>query len=291
VASVSLGKLWNHVLSHAMDAVRVNAVRPEALHGRILWVKRRRFGMGAVIAVGNLFLRLSRSRIRMSVSCARWRDWELASFQLLHPGRVAEPRRGRAVALEALPGESLDRLLAHGQLTADIIETVATELRRAHALRVPGSARPWSHGDFHLKNVLYDSAGHRAWLIDFETWHEPGLTANECHADDVLVFLLDLGGRAPEGMAETLAGAFLRAYARGDVLGDLLVRLRPPRGLERALWSSRSQHLPESRLVSYLGWLHEEVARLCQARASLASDSPTGSSPGWRDRPGPPGSS
>jgi hypothetical protein len=260
---MSLAELCNHVLSHAMDAVRVNAVRPESLHGRTLWVKRRRFGMGAVIAAGNLFLRLSRSRIRMSVSCVRWRDWELSSFQLLHPGRVAELRQGRAVALEALPGESLSLLLTRGQLTAAIIEATATELRRAHSLRVPGSTRPWSHGDFHLKNVLYDATGHRAWLIDFETWHEPGLTANECHADDVLVFLLDLGGRVPEAQAETLAGVFLRAYARVEVLQELLVRLRPPRGLERALWSSRSHHLPESRLASYLGWLREEVARLC----------------------------
>ncbi len=262
---MSLAELWNHMLSHAMDAVRVNAVRPESLHGRTLWVKRRHLGMEVVIAAGNLFLRLSRSRIRMSVSCERWRDWERSSFHLLYPGRFAELRRGRAVALEALPGEGLSQLLERGQLTAGILEATATELRRAHALRFPGSTRAWSHGDFHLKNVLYDATGHRAWLIDFETWHEPGLTDDERHADDVLVFLLDLGGRAPEGEAELFASVFLRAYGRVGVLRELLVRLRPPRGLERALWSSRSHHLPESRLSSYLGWLREEVARLCQA--------------------------
>ena len=61
----------------------------------------------------------------------------------------------------------------------------------------------------------------------------------------------------------TFAGVFLRAYARVEVLRALHVRLRLPRGLERALWSSRSHHLPESRLASYLGWLREEVVRLC----------------------------
>ncbi|QRO02377.1 phosphotransferase [Archangium violaceum] len=246
-----------------MDLVRVNTVRPESLHGRAVWVKRRRPGMGAVIAPGNLFLRLSRSRIRMFVSCARWQDWELASFQLLHPGRLAERRRG-AVALEALPGESLDRLLERGELTPAMLEASAVELRRAHALSLPGSREPWSHGDAHLKNLLYDPAGRCARLIDFETPHEPWLSADERHADDLFVFLLDLAGRVPEGTVGEWAGVFLRAYARVDVLRALLTRPRPPRGLERALWASRSHHLPEARLASALGQLRETVIRILE---------------------------
>jgi hypothetical protein len=246
-----------------IEAVRVNAVSLEARPGAASWVKRRRFGMGAVIAAGNVFFRLSRARIRMFVSCSRWRDWELASFRLLHPGRAAGTRGGRALALEALPGEGLDRLLARGQLTAGILEVAARELRRAHALVLPGgSAMRWSHGDLHLKNVLYDAEGQRAWLIDFETPHEAGLTAEERHADDLLVFLLDLVGRAPEGMPEGLAGVFLRAYAREGVLRALLARLQPPRGLERALWKSRSQHLPDARLLRWLAFLRQEVLGL-----------------------------
>ncbi|WP_257451111.1 phosphotransferase [Archangium lipolyticum] len=247
-----------------IELVRVNTVRPESLRGRAVWVKRRRPGMGAVIAPGNLFLRLSRSRIRMFVSCARWQDWELASFQLLHPGRLAERRKGGAVALEELPGESLDRLLARGELTPEMLAASAVELRRAHALCLPGSRVPWSHGDAHLKNVLYDAAGRCARLIDFETPHEPWLSADERHADDLFVFLLDLAGRAPEGALGQWAGVFLRAYARVDILLALLTRLRPPRGLERALWASRSQHLPGARLASALGQLRERVIRILE---------------------------
>jgi hypothetical protein len=251
----------------ALAAVRVHAVHLETQAGRALWVKRRRLGMGAVIAAGNVFLRLSRSRIRMSASRARWRDWELASFRLLYPDRIAEPREGGAIALEALPGEGLDRLAARGGLTPSVAEAAARELRRAHALVPPGGTGPWSHGDAHLKNVLHDAAGGRAWLIDFETRHEAGMAPEARHADDLLVFLLDLAGRVPEGEAETLSRAFLGAYGREDVLRALLERLRPPRGLERALWLSRSGHLPDARLRRWLEHLRGEVLRLTRTPA------------------------
>jgi hypothetical protein len=245
----------------AVEAVRVHAVERE----QALWVKRRRFGMGAVIAAGNVFLRLSRSRIRMSASRARWREWELASFHLLYPDRVAEAREDGAVALEALPGEGMDRLAARGELTPSMAEAAARELRRAHALVLPGTTSPWSHGDAHLKNILYGAAEGRAWLIDFETRHEAGMAPEARHADDLLVFLLDLAGRVPE--PETLSRAFLNAYAREDVLRALLDRLRLPRGLERALWLSRSGHLPPARLLRWLEHLREEVLRLTRTPA------------------------
>ncbi|MCY1022742.1 phosphotransferase [Pyxidicoccus sp. MSG2] len=258
----TLAELWSHGLGLAIESVRVNSVRLETRRDVTVWVKRRRLGMGAVIATGNVFLRLSRSRIRMFVSCSRWRDWELDSFRLLHAGRVAERWKGCGVALEALPGERLDLLLARGQLTPPMVEAAAHELRRAHGLTFPGSSRPWSHGDAHLKNVLYDAGEQRAWLIDFETPHEARLPAGDRHADDLFVFLLDLVGRAPEGPVEGLAAAFLRAYAREDVLRALLARLQPPRGLERALWKSRSQQLPEARLLRWLEHLRNEVLGL-----------------------------
>jgi hypothetical protein len=256
---MKFSELWSHGLALAIEAVHVNTVRPETRPGLALWVKRRRFGMGLVIAAGNVFLRLSRSRIRMFVSRARWQDWELASFRLLHPERAAESREGGAIALESLPGESLDKLLARGQLTPAMVEAAAHELRRAHALELPGSPGPWSHGDVHLKNLLYEEAGQRAWLIDFETRHEKGMAAEARHADDLLVFLMDLEGRVPEGQSGGLSEAFLRAYGREDVLRALLARLQPPRGLERALWKSRSQHLPEARLLGWLEHLRRQV--------------------------------
>ncbi|MFY2564267.1 hypothetical protein ACN469_42140 [Corallococcus terminator] len=247
-----LAELWNRGLARAVDSVRVNTVALEARQDISLWHKQRRLGMGAVIAAGNVFLRLSRSHIRMFPSAKHWRDWELSTFALLHPGRTAEARGQRAVALEALPGERLDLLLAQGRLTQAMVEAAARELHRAHGLTSPQTSHPWSHGDAHLKNVLYDKAGQRAWLIDFETEHDAHLSADARHADDLFVFLLDLRGRATREQALSLAMAFLRAYAEPGVLKALQARLRPPRGLERALWKSRSHHLPEAQLLEWL---------------------------------------
>ncbi|WP_237081484.1 phosphotransferase [Myxococcus xanthus] len=266
----SLPECWNHGLALAMDAVRVNTVSLEVRRGVSLWHKQRRLGMGAVILVGNVFLHLSRSRIRMHPSISRWRAGELASFALLHPGRLAEPCGGRAVALEALPGERLDRLLQQGRLTPNIMEAAARELHRAHRLTLPGASRAWSHGDAHLKNLLYDEAEQRAWLIDFETAHDTSLDASERHADDLLVLLLDLGGRAPQEPARALAEAFLRAYPEQTVRRELMSRLCPPRGLERALWKSRSHHLPDEALIDWLEYLRAVVAE-ADARAAAPS--------------------
>ncbi|WP_371817242.1 hypothetical protein [Myxococcus sp. CA051A] len=269
---MKLTELWSRGLAIAMDAVRVNTVALEVRPEVSLWHKHRRPGMGAVIAAGNVFLRLSRSHIRMFPSAKRWRDWELDSFALLHPDRAAEARGGRAVALEALPGERLDRLLAQGRLTQTMVEAAARELHRAHGLTPPHASRPWSHGDAHLKNLLYDEAGQRAWLIDFETEHDAHLATAERHADDLFVFLLDLGGRATREQALPLAVAFLRAYPEPHVHKALRVRLRPPHGLERALWKSRSHHLPEARLLEWLEHLRQEVTRM--ESASGAEDAP-----------------
>jgi len=269
---VSLAELWSRGLALAVDAVRVNTVALEIRQDASLWHKQRRLGMGAVIAAGNVFLRLSRSHIRMFPSAKAWRDWELTTFALLHTGHIAEARGARAVALEALPGERLDLLLAQGRLTTPMVEAAARELHRAHGLTTPNSSHPWSHGDAHLKNILYDEAGQRAWLIDFETEHDTHLSADERHADDLLVFLLDLRGRATREQAVSLTAAFLRAYSEPGVFMALQARLRPPRGLERTLWKSRSHHMPEAQLLEWLEHLRHELTRLeASSRRPLAT--------------------
>ncbi|WP_240356358.1 hypothetical protein [Myxococcus eversor] len=259
---MSLAELWSRGLALAVDAVRVNTVALEVRQDVSLWHKQRRLGMGAVIAAGNVFLRLSRSHIRMFPSTKSWRDWELSTFALLHPGHTAETRGARAVALEALPGERLDLLLAQGRLTTPMVEAAARELHRAHGLTPPHASHPWSHGDAHLKNVLYDEAGQRAWLIDFETEHDAHLNSDERHADDLFVFLLDLRGCSTREQARSFAMAFLRAYSEPCVLKALQARLRPPRGLERALWKSRSHHLPDAQLIEWLEHLRHELTLL-----------------------------
>src|SRR5258705_8552538 len=59
-----------------------------------------------------------------------------------------------------------------------------------------------------MTNVIYDEKAHRARLIDFEIRHEKSLPAPARHADDLLVFLLDLVSRVSSRQWIRLAMVF-----------------------------------------------------------------------------------
>jgi hypothetical protein len=245
------GATW---LGRAIAAVRVNAVHRDP---RGAWIKRRRFGMDAVIAAGNLFLKWSHSRIVMFTSCAAWQAREVTAACALHGEGAAWVVSPRAVGFRSLPGESLRDLLARDALTPDALVAAGRELARAHAVNLANGA--FSHGDPHTGNALYDRATGRARLIDFETEHEPDLSADERHADDLLVLLLDLLGRSRDEAWPTHARALLDGYARPEVLTALDARLVVPRGLERALWATRTEFLATNALGERIAWLRGEV--------------------------------
>ena len=83
--------------------------------------------------------------------------------------------------------------------------------------------------------MLYDEAGGRARLIDFETLHDP-LDAPVRHADDLLVLLLDLLGRADGERLVRFARALIEGYDDKKVTARLEERLVCPSGLELVLW-------------------------------------------------------
>ncbi len=234
--------------------MRVNAVHRDP-HGA--WIKRRRFGMDAVIAAGNLFLKWSHSRIVMFTSCAAWQAREVTAACALHGEGAAWIVSPRAVGFRSLSGESLRDLLARDALTPDALVAAGRELARTHAVTLANGA--FSHGDPHTGNVLYDRDTGGAHLIDFETEHEPQLPATERHADDLLVLLLDLLGRSRDDAWPVYARALLDGYARPEVLAALDGRLVVPRGLERALWATRTEFLATGALRERLGWLRDEA--------------------------------
>jgi len=219
-----------------MDSILVNATVP--MDGALF--KRRRAGRGWLIYAGNLFLRWSNSRIRMFPAPCEWQAWECHCYQTLYGGGC-EPVGENALRVQPFPGESLRTLLENNILTDDVLRAAACEFRRAHALD------GWSHGDPHLHNVIYD--GQRAYLIDFETRHQHGLSAAERHADDLLVFLLDLIGRDPSEQWSAWSRIFLAAYDNSAVRGVLFARLAMPRGLELVLWKSRTNYFPTPHLA------------------------------------------
>lgn len=248
-------------LARAIDSVRVNHVARTTRDGVAGFDKTRRRFTAPVVAAGNAFLSLSRSRITMLTSPEAQRGFEAASFALLHPNRRCVGVDARTVFVERLPGQSLRELAAMGDLDAASMAAAGRELRRAHRLWCETTHRRWSHGDPHLANFLYDREHDRAHLIDFETLHETHLGDLPRFADDLLVPLLELCGRVPRGVWRSLATAFLDTYGDPAVIAALASRLAVPTGLEMVLWSSRAGGLGSRELTERIGDFQELVTR------------------------------
>jgi hypothetical protein len=251
--------------ARAIDAVRVNRCWRANRDGQAVWIKQRRRWADPVILAGNLFLIASNSRIRMFPSVARWREWELESFNLVNGDRFACGEYGiRAVWFGEVPGISLrERASVASFAAADhraAVVAAARELARVHRLICPIRGTAWSHGDPHLGNVLYDAGTDRARLIDFETAHEPRLPATHRHADDLLTFLLELLARSAPGAWPDLGVSFLRAYGDRRVITILSRRLIPPIGLHRVLWRTRTDHLPSDVVATRVAQLRHALA-------------------------------
>jgi hypothetical protein len=239
-----------HLTARAIASVVLNTVRPEP--HRDSWIKHRHALAGPVIAVGNVFLRASNSHIRMFVSAREWAAWELHSYRTLHgPLRNASQIAPRTLRFDALPGDPLRDLVARGTLSAAVIHAAARELRRVHALPFVDGAN-YSHGDPHLGNFLFDAKTDRAYLLDFETRHEPGLSACERFADDLLVVILDLAGRVHDDtLFIQLATELLRAYDARDITQAVVSRFDSRLGeLERILWISRAHASRSEKLFA-----------------------------------------
>lgn len=239
-------------MARLIDSVGINQTLPVDVNGRRCFQKRRRAGRGVIIAAGNVFLRWSQSRIRMFPRCADWQAWELDSYRLLHgPERISRQPDSASILIEALPGTSLDACRRERAITPAMMQAAAAEFRRVHALQSSLLHAAWSHGDPHWRNVLYDASTGQVHLIDFETRHQAHLTPDERHADDVLVFLLDMLGGTSANWLEW-SQIFLAAYARPEICAELLKRLHMPDGWERVLWQTRTHHLPAVSLQDRL---------------------------------------
>jgi hypothetical protein len=245
---------------HLIDAVRVNAVSQTAVSGQLGWLKRRKIGMDQVIQCGNIFLKISRSRIWMLPNCAAWVQWEMDCFSLLYGDRVQPQKSGdRGFWVNAMPGTSLLQWLEKGQLTPKMMTAAGQIFCQAHCCHSQFFQSGWSHGDSHLANVLYDAATGQAALIDFETQHWRHLSPIERQADDLLIFLLDILGRC-ENWAELLPVLF-QSYDRPAVLQQLHQFLIVPTAWERLLWATRSNYLStrqlQHRIMTVRSFLHD----------------------------------
>ena len=243
-----------------VDRIKINAVTREIRDGRAMWIKRRRGIAKPVMACANGFFRVVGNPVRALDDLADWQRWEVECFLALHGDRFLAFADGpRAVAAEEMPGVNLTDYLDSGTLTPPMLEAAAGELRRAHAQPCADFGGPWSHGDPHAGNFIYEAAGNRARLIDFEVQHHRTLTADERHADDVLVFLQDMVGRISRELWLPSARAFLAAYERPEITARVREKLVAPHGIARVWWAVRTTYLARAELER----------RLAELRAAL----------------------
>jgi len=152
--------------------------------------------------------------------------------------------------------------LEHGTITLEMYEAAAHELRHAHTLWCKEFDGPWSHGDSHLANMIYDETSGRVRMIDFDLIHETYLSPDERHADDLLIFLQDMVGRIPVEQWLTAALCFLDAYGHPVVIHILKQRLDVPRGVELLWWIVRANYLRPTALRRRINALRVHIPDL-----------------------------
>ena len=245
-----------------VDRIKINALTRETRDGRTVWIKRRRATAGPIMALANRFFELVGNPVH-TLRDAAWQHWEVACFQQLHGDEFRAFRCGdRAVGVDELPGLSLAHHLGAGTLAPEMLAAAGRELRRAHEWRCDEFGGAWSHGDPHSGNFIYDSADGRARLIDFEVMHDTALSADDRHADDLVVFLQDLMGFiAPDRWLPSARG-FLEAYGRPEIIALLARRFVVPRGLARLWWSVRTTYLSRAELARRIGELRAALPSL-----------------------------
>jgi hypothetical protein len=119
---------------------------------------------------------------------------------------------------------------------------------------------PWSHGDPNLANFLFSTQEQHARLIDFEVVHQRWMPAMARHVEDVLSFLQDLLGCAPEGTWLPSAQRFLDAYGCGPAMRDALrARLLLPKGVPKVWWWIRTNYVPFRSIRRRLEELRETL--------------------------------
>ena len=239
--------------------LKMNDVWREVREDRRVWVKRRRRSSGCIIAATNLFFALTGARSRFCFM-KEWQQWEVESFRQLYGDELSAGAAGKdMVWIEEVPGISLCDALRAGQLTETMLRATGRELCRAHQIYSRHFKGGWSHGDLILENVLYDVASNRARLIDFETIHHRALAADERHADDLLVLLLDLAGQSSSEVWANSATHLIDAYDRPEVLRVLKRQLVRPQGLAQVWWMFRTSYLSGAELEQRLELLRERL--------------------------------
>jgi hypothetical protein len=254
-----------------VDSLKVSSLSEQVVRGRPLVIKRRNVYSKPLAELTNVYFRMAGIPIRFWAKTEDWRRWEVNSFNMLNGDRFhARVAGANGICADKLPGRSLLDHLKEGTLTREMMEAAGHELRRAHQLRCDEFRGPWSHGDAGTNNVIYEEKSGRARLIDFEIIHHKSLPTKSRHADDLLVFLLDILALAPNRQWLNLVLAFLNAYDNAAVIAHLKNQLAVPTGMAWIWWGVRTSFANPAKVKRRLRKIAGVVADLEHYRAFAA---------------------
>jgi hypothetical protein len=257
-----------------VDALRRNSITEVTRRGRRLVVKRRHAYGSRLAALANLYFRTANVPIRFLSSVENWRRWEVSCFKMLNGDRFRAVGWGpHTIYEDKLPGESIWEHMKRGTLTASMLVAAAKEFRRAHQLWSDEFGSLWSHGDASATNVIYDRRTDCARLIDFEIVHGRSLPARSRHADDLLVFLLDIVGNVPDRQWLPFALCFLNNYGDPHVIRQLEKHLKIPSGLSWIWWAVRTNLTAPAKVERRLQTLRREINRIYQVAPAIRAPS------------------
>src|SRR6266516_2703763 len=254
-----------------VDSVKLSSVSERVRCGRRVVLKRRNAYSEQLADLANLYFRMSSIPIRFWSKVEDWRRWESECFQMLNGDRFRVFASGmKAVCVDKLPGKTLWEHLNRGTLTPQMLEATGRELRRAHQFWSNEFGGGWSHGDATMSNVLYDEKTDRARVIDFEIIHDKSVPAKSRHADDLLVFLLDVVAIAPGRRWLPFSLSFLNAYGDPVVMAELTNNLAVPSGMAWIWWGVRTSFANPAKVKQRLAKLRDVTANLGYYRAVAA---------------------
>ena len=262
-------------LSHAattfVESLKINSISERCRRGRCMVIKRRNIYGERAADLINFYFRMANLPIRYVSEVDHWRRWEANCFQMLNGDRFhAKIMDARTVRLDKLPGQSLWDRMGQGTLNERMLEAAGREYYRAHQFRRREFGSPWSHGDASMTNVIYDEKSNRARLIDFEIIHDKSMPALARHADDLLVFLLDMVDRVPARRWLSFTISFLKAYKDRNVILELKKQLVIPRGIAGMWWKVRTNFANTKKVERRLRALRNAIGKLQLYRLSPA---------------------
>jgi tRNA A-37 threonylcarbamoyl transferase component Bud32 len=264
-------KALSNAAARLVDSLKINSVSEKLRRRRRLIIKRRSPYSEPLAELANVYFCMAGIPIRFWAKTQEWRQWEVKCFNMLNgDGFHARASGTNSVCADKLPGKSLWDHLNDATVIREMMEAAGHELRRAHQFWSDEFRGPWSHGDAGTNNVIYDEKTGRARLIDFEIVHEKSLPAKSRHADDLLVFLLDVVAVAPNPQWLVLALTFLNAYENAPVIAKLKHQLAVPKGMAWIWWGVRTSFANPAKVKRRLHKLRDLAAHLEHYRAFAA---------------------